>query len=155
MRSSLPEPDDLTSLLIRADYSNEAAWQAAFDVVAAPVLLPGLPASFRARFTVVQDVSFGRLTMTGLHEVLQDSPVPEVFVADHLTVMGEEHTLLVVRVAPSDRGATESFRVAPSFAWAVQNNLSLANMDFLDFLADVDSDGVYRGGASSLPSSTP
>ena len=37
------------------------------------------------------------------------------------------------------------FRVVPREAWAVQNNLSLANMDFVDFADSVDRDGVFRG----------
>lgn len=29
--------------------------------------------------------------------------------------------------------------------WGVENNLSLANMDYADFAANVDPDGILRG----------
>jgi len=43
----------------------------------------------------------------------------------------------------SDPG--RSFRVIPSELWGVENNLSLANIDFEEFADAVDRDGVFRG----------
>ena len=40
-------------------------------------------------------------------------------------------------------GAT--FRCVPSAVQAVENNLSIANMDFEEFAGAVDEDGVFRG----------
>lgn len=37
------------------------------------------------------------------------------------------------------------FRVIPQQAWAVENNLRLANMGFDDFEAALGPDGVFRG----------
>jgi hypothetical protein len=37
-----------------------------------------------------------------------------------------------------------TFRVVPSELWAVENNLSLSNMDFEEFAEAVDGDGVFR-----------
>jgi hypothetical protein len=34
--------------------------------------------------------------------------------------------------------------------WGVENNLSLANMDWEDFAATVDEDGVFRGFGSRI-----
>jgi hypothetical protein len=56
--------------------------------------------------------------------------------ADH------EHPVLVVDLQ-EDPG--RSFRVVPSEAWGVENNLRLANMDFAEFADSVDEDGVFRG----------
>jgi hypothetical protein len=39
-------------------------------------------------------------------------------------------------------GAT--FRVVPSAMWCVQNNLSLANMDWEELAESVDDDGLFR-----------
>ena len=38
-----------------------------------------------------------------------------------------------------------TFRVIPRELWGVENNLSLANMDYSDFADNVDADGVFRG----------
>jgi hypothetical protein len=53
-----------------------------------------------------------------------------------------EHPVLVVDLY-SEPG--RSFRVVPSEMWGVENNLSLANMDFEEFADAVDRDGVFRG----------
>ena len=39
----------------------------------------------------------------------------------------------------------KTFRVAPAYMWSVENNLSLANMDFSEFADHVDAGGVFRG----------
>jgi hypothetical protein len=38
-----------------------------------------------------------------------------------------------------------SFRVIVQELWGVENNLSLANMDFEEFADSCDPDGVFRG----------
>jgi hypothetical protein len=65
-----------------------------------------------------------------------------VFVVDAATLRDPEHPVLVVDLY-EHRGRT--FRVIPSSAWSVENNLSLANMDFGDFAESADPDGVFRG----------
>ena len=39
---------------------------------------------------------------------------------------------------------TMTFRVAPSSVGCVENNLSLGNSDFEDYISSLDSDGVFR-----------
>jgi hypothetical protein len=34
---------------------------------------------------------------------------------------------------------------SPSELWTVENNLNIANMDWQEFAAAVDEDGVFRG----------
>ena len=55
---------------------------------------------------------------------------------------GPQRTLLVVDRL-HERGRW--FRVTLEEAWAVENNLSLFNMDFFEFASAVDDDGVFRG----------
>ncbi|WP_435828452.1 DUF6924 domain-containing protein, partial [Nocardia testacea] len=43
------------------------------------------------------------------------------------------------------RGRT--VRILPSQMWGIENNLSIANMDFQDFADAADPDGVFRGFA--------
>jgi hypothetical protein len=38
-----------------------------------------------------------------------------------------------------------TFRVFPSQAWGVENNLSIANMGFEEFLESAGKDGIFRG----------
>jgi hypothetical protein len=65
-----------------------------------------------------------------------------VFVVDPTTLTHPEHPVLVVDLS-SEPGRT--FRVIPSEIWGVENNLSLANMDFEEFADAADSDGIFRG----------
>ena len=45
-----------------------------------------------------------------------------------------------------DASAPErTIRVIPSELWSVENNLSLANMDFEEFAAAAGTEGVFRG----------
>lgn len=55
---------------------------------------------------------------------------------------GGEHTLLIVDVM-DEPGRT--FRSVPTGIQSVENNRSIANLDFADFVGTVDPDGVYRG----------
>jgi len=38
-------------------------------------------------------------------------------------------------------------RVVPSELWGIENNLSLANMDWEEFAGSVAADGIFRGFA--------
>ena len=53
-----------------------------------------------------------------------------------------DHPLLVLdtRIEPG-----RSFRALPSQVQSIENNLSIANMDWEDFAGAVDADGVFRG----------
>lgn len=62
-------------------------------------------------------------------------------VADARTMLDAEMPLLCVDPVATDR----QFRVRPDELWGVENNISLANMDFSEFADAVDHDGVFRG----------
>jgi hypothetical protein len=64
-----------------------------------------------------------------------------VFVVDGRALVEPGHPVLVVDTADS----TRQFRVVPEQAWAVENNLRLANMGFDEFGSALDPDGVLRG----------
>jgi len=74
--------------------------------------------------------------------------VPEEFqhgflmVVDADTLRLPEYPILVIALR-RERG--RSFRAIPSEIQDIENNLSIANMDFADFADCVDADGVYRG----------
>jgi hypothetical protein len=66
--------------------------------------------------------------------------------ADRLTLTGPERPILVIDLAYE---TGRPFRVIPGQLWAVENNLSLANMDYSEFVDNVDPDGVFRGFSKS------
>nr|WP_145084553.1 hypothetical protein [Anatilimnocola aggregata] len=90
------------------------------------------------------------------------------FVVDRRTLQDPEHPVLVVGFSPpipkgkdlatimkTPRPAIRDFppneiktyRVIPSELYAIENNLSIGNMDFDEFANAVDMDSVFRGFA--------
>jgi len=125
------------SLVLRTEFSDESSWQSICAAIQAPV------GDFRAYVECVSDRAFEGITST---EIL--SLVPEgwehsfVFLVDRVALLSPEHPILVVDLREEPG---RSFRVVPREAWGVENNLSIANMDFSEFAANVDPDGVFRG----------
>ncbi len=72
----------------------------------------------------------------------KDSSHSFAFIADRLTIADPERPVLVVDLS-HEPGRT--FRVIPSQMWAIENNLSHANMEYSEFADNVDPDGVFRG----------
>ena len=64
-----------------------------------------------------------------------------LMIVDRETISHPEHPLLIVDLFEQP---TRSFRAVPSATQAVENNLSLANMDFEEFAEAVDGDGIFR-----------
>lgn len=67
-----------------------------------------------------------------------------LLIADAAAVGRDVHAVLVVDLVDEPG---RSFRAAPGEAQSVENNLSLANMDFFEFAESVGPDGVFRGFA--------
>jgi hypothetical protein len=63
-------------------------------------------------------------------------------IVDDATVRWPEHPILVVDLwHEPGRG----FRAVPAAVQSIENNLSIANMDFGEFADAVDEDGIFRG----------
>ena len=131
-----PIPRTKNSLLLRTDFSDEAAWDALRATIEEPV------DEFRAYVSCVSDRSFEGATVEQLVPLARDAGHGFAFVADRVALTDPEQAVLVVDIW-HEPGRT--FRVIPSEAWAVENNLSLANLGFEDFANAVDQDGVFRG----------
>jgi hypothetical protein len=132
--TSFPKTKDTP--LVRTDFSDEAAWTALCAAVEQSV------GDFRAYVTPIDDRAFDRATVQQVIEAASGCGHPLTLVADERAVRDSEHPILVIDLA-GEPGRT--FRVVPSEAWGVENNLSLANMDWEDFADAVDEDGVFRG----------
>jgi hypothetical protein len=74
--------------------------------------------------------------------------VPEQFehailiVADRVALASPEMPLLVIDLW-EERG--RGLRVVVEELWSIENNLSISNMDFVEFADAAGEDGVFRG----------
>jgi hypothetical protein len=131
----LPQPDDLTSLVLRVDFTDDERWQSLVD-------------SLDEAATCVSDPAYDGVTVDDL--VAADQAAPEddrlfdMFVADALTMTDEEQPLLAVDL---DTEPGRTFRVTPEHFSSVSSNLAIANMDFADYADEVDETGTFRGFA--------
>jgi len=129
-------PEAGHSLLVRTDHGDDAAWEALCAAVREPV------GEFRAYVTTISDPAHDIASIDEIVRLASGSDRTFLFVADHAALSDPEHPVLVVDLLDQP-GRT--FRVIPSEAWSVENNLSLANMDFDEFAIAVDERGVFRG----------
>src|SRR5512141_2982102 len=125
-----PIPNSDESLLLRVDYTDDAAWDALCASVQRPV------GEFRAHVTPLSDPTYADITLDQIIKLASHPDRSFILVADRLTLTDREHLLLVVDLL-DEPGRT--FRVIPSEAWCVENNLSVANMGFEEFEDSVDT----------------
>lgn len=124
--------------VIRTDFTDEATWEKIKKEVTATYLM-----GFSANVQLIDDPQYDGVSG---QELLQRIPDLEaygcVFVADAAAMSSAEHPLLVLDPFNPEG---QTFRVIPSEAWGVENNLSLANMGYSEFADAADADGVFRG----------
>ena len=127
------------SLVLRTDFSDEAAWRA----ICAAIQEPNGDFGFTANVEFVSDKEFQGITAEKLPSLIPEGSAPPVaFIIDHEALSQADHPILVVDLF-EEPGRT--FRVIPSEMWSVENNLSIANMDFSEFADAAGSDGIFRG----------
>jgi uncharacterized protein DUF6924 len=130
-------PDSANAIVVRTDFSDAEAW----DTVCAEIRKPS--GDFRAYVDFVSDPEFEGVEVERLPSLIApDKYRSFIFLVDRMTLSDPEHPVLVVDLL-EEPGRT--FRVIPHEMWSVENNLSLANLDFQDFYDSVDSDGIFRG----------
>ncbi|MGW3891813.1 DUF6924 domain-containing protein [Micromonospora chokoriensis] len=135
---SLPQPEDLTSLVLRTDFTNDAAWA---SVKAAVRTWEGGDSA-----TFTSDAKYAGVSPQGLvdadNAASHDEKLTYLFLADATTMADVERPLLALDLA-DEPGRT--FRVPPRWYADVSANLTIANMDFSEFADAVDESGTYRG----------
>jgi hypothetical protein len=129
--------------VVRADFSDEDVWARLKDEIVSPTA-----EGWMANVEFVEDD-----TLVGLDEVAIADGYPwayphryrhpVLFVVDHVAVSQPGHPVLVVNL--NVRGPSGPFRALPRQVQAIENNLSLANMDYADFARSVGADGIFRG----------
>jgi len=124
--------------VIRTDYRDDAAW----DRLRVALATGGSEGS-RGGVDLVEDQGLADLSV---EEVLARLPPglahPVLFVVDDRALQTPGGAVVVVE--PADVAPCQ-FRAALDQVAAINNNLSLANMDFNDFADSTDPDGVFRG----------
>jgi hypothetical protein len=144
--------------VIRTDFSDDEKWAAVRNLIAAPQTAVGQ--KFYAYVQYVSDEKYADMDCPELvHSLPDDYPGFFCFVVDSKTLTDEGHPVLVVgfypnsdrledyQRSPKETPLTEirTFRAIPPAIQSIQNNLSIANMDFEEFANSVDDDGVFRG----------
>src|ERR1041384_1671678 len=134
-----PIPETENPLVLRTDFSNQVIWQAICKRIQQPVDI----FHFRANVGFLDDKEYTDMTKTQLLELIPESYNHSfIILADRITISHPEHPLLIVDLYEK---SGHEFRAIPTQIQAIENNLSIANMDFEEFAAAVDVDGVFRG----------
>jgi hypothetical protein len=138
----LPKAPDLGLLLVRTDYSDDAAWQRA--VAAVTAVYPGDAFErLGANLQPVESPELADLTPEQLVRLPRQDYLGELAVAAARTM--RDQTVLFVDLNEFNEQVGRTFRAVPREVEAIVANLSIANMDFFEFADNADPDGVFRG----------
>jgi hypothetical protein len=134
-----PLPQSQAALVIRTDFSNHEAWEAI-----GAAILQITEEGFGAHVEFVDDVAYRGATKEQLLDLVPEGDERPFFlmIVDAVTVGSPEHPVLVVDLWHEPG---REFRAAPAAVQAIENNLSIANIDFAEFADAVDGDGIFRG----------
>jgi hypothetical protein len=138
----LPAAPDLGLLLLRTDYSDDRAWQAA--LTAANAVYDGDDFErMGALPRPVESPALSNLTPAEPVALAREDYLSLIAVADAQTM--RDQTVLFVDFNERTGQVGRTFRSIPSEVEPVVANLSLANMDFAEFADNTDADGIFRG----------
>lgn len=132
-----PLPISDQTLLLRTDFSNDAAWASLYAAIKQPS-----EEGFLAYVDCISDPDYADLTTEELLTQSEGSNRGFTLIADRRTLTDPELPILVLDLTDQPG---RIFRVIPRELWGVENNLSLANMDYHEFADCADPDGVFRG----------
>ena len=132
-------PETPAAPVVRTDFSDQAAWEAIRDEIQQKTP----QGFFKASVTFIDDrvlegLSAGRL----LTAVPKNYRHRFMFVVDSITVATPDHPVLVMDLRAR---AGTAFRAVSSVCYTIENNLSMANMDFDEFARAAARTGVFRG----------
>lgn len=139
-----------TSLLVRTDFTDDAAWR---RLCAAATADPADEDFEPADLEFVEDRTFEGATPEQLTQHVINSGEANqgyLFVGDTRAQFEGEHPILALNTEvgdpdfPAETGRT--FRVVAGALSSIEANLSIGNMDFSEFADDADQrGGVFRG----------
>jgi uncharacterized protein YbcV (DUF1398 family) len=132
-------PETENPLVLRTDFSNQATWEEICRTIQKPVGI----FRFRANVDFVDNVEYADITKDQLLEFIPKNYNHSfIMVADRTAISFPNHPLLIIDLYER---SGRKFRAIPSQVQGIENNLSIANMDFEEFAESVDEDGVFRG----------
>jgi uncharacterized protein DUF6924 len=132
-------PETENALILRTDFSNDATWKTICRMIQKPVGI----FRFRANVQFLDDTEYAGITRDQLLELIpRDYGHSFIVVVDRTAISLPDHPLLIVDLY--ERSGHE-FRALPSQIQGIENNLSIANMDFEEFAESVDESGIFRG----------
>lgn len=131
-------PDTRAAPVLRTDFSDQADWEAICVEIQRPS-----PRGFKASVTFIDDRAYEGLPKDRLlAAVPQKDSHRFMFVVDTATVTKPDHPVLVINLRA--RSGAE-FRAVTSEIHSIEDNLSLANMDFKEFAGAAAKNGGFRG----------
>jgi uncharacterized protein YbcV (DUF1398 family) len=132
-------PDTEYALVLRTDFSDQSTW----DRLCAEIRKPVGIFRFMAFVNYLDDAQYAEISKAQLLQLLPPNYNHSfIIVADKTTFTHSEHPLLIIDLFDDSK---RDFRAVPKQIQAIENNLSIANMDFEDFADNVDQDGIFRG----------
>ena len=135
--NQLPQTEN--PLILRTDFSNQVVWEAICTAIRKPVGI----FRFRENVDFLTDAGYAGITKQQLLELVpRDYDHTFIVLVDREAISRPENPLLIVDLY--EKSGNE-FRAIPSQIQGIENNLSIANMDFEEFAEAVDEDGVFRG----------
>ena len=137
-----PLPSAVSPLVVRTDFTDPATWRAVRLAIVAPVRDHGY--EFYANVEFLDNQSYQGMTAAQLLDLARARyGHPFLVLADDLTMRSVDHPLLVIAAGGAEHG--RAFRAVPTAIQGIENNLSIANMDFREFADAVGHDGIFRG----------
>ena len=132
-------PKTENALVLRTDFSNQGTW----DAICAEIQKPVGIFHFRANVDFLDDQVYADITKNQLLTLIPANYGHSfIIIVDQTAMSQPEHALLIVDLY---EGSGNEFRAIPMQVQGIENNLSIANMDFEEFAAAVDEDGIFRG----------
>jgi hypothetical protein len=132
-------PETEHAPVLRTDFSNQAVW----EKIRAEILKPVGFLRFRANVNFIDDIQYADITKDQLLELIHpDYSHSFIVVVDRSAISLPDHPLLIVDLSEL---SGNTFRAVPSQVQSIENNLSIANMDFEEFASSVGEDGAFRG----------
>ena len=138
----LPAAPDLGLLLVRTDYLDDRAWNAALSAATAVYETDGFD-RMGAVLRPVESPALANLTPEELVALEREGYLGQIAVADAQTM--QDQTVLFVDFNALHGQAGRTFRSIASEVEPIVANLSIANMDFAEFAENTDSDGIFCG----------
>ena len=124
--------------VILTDHSKPQAWNEIKNQITQSSIL-----GFKADVKLIDLKKFDGKNRDEILALIQNQyPTDFVFIVDVETFASTEHPILVVDFMDD---VPNEFRATPEQIQGIENNLSIANMDFFDFANAVDADGIFRG----------